>query len=108
MRVPRTTHAPPQRPGTLSASGHCDQSIMAALSGYWMSNHSRQSMLQSIMRGPGLFVSYEINADRNALWIMLRGVFWCRRDDIAERTLRRPAGFHAGHFPPHTSRGLVL
>ena len=38
------------------------QSIMAALSGSWMSNHPRQSMLQSIMRGLGLFVSYELKA----------------------------------------------
>src|SRR5215471_16524886 len=83
IRVPLTTHAPPQRPGTLSASRHCDQSMRAALPGSWMSNHACQSMVQSIMRGLGLFVSYDINGDRNALWIMLRGVFWCRRDDIA-------------------------
>ena len=41
-----------------------------------MSNHSRQSMLQSIMRGLGLFASYEINGVTNALWLMVRGVFW--------------------------------
>jgi hypothetical protein len=48
---------------------------MAALSGSWMSNHSRQSMLQSIMRGLSLFVSYEINGVTRALWILLRGMF---------------------------------
>jgi hypothetical protein len=37
--------------------------------------HSRQSMLQSIMRGLGLIVPYGLNGDTNVLWIMLRGVF---------------------------------
>ena len=70
--------------------------MRAALSGSWMSNHSRQSMFQSIMRGLGLFVSYDINGDRNALWIMLRGVFWCRRDDIARGRYVVPPDFIRG------------
>src|SRR5262252_3725347 len=103
MRVPRTTHAPPQRSGTLSASGHCDQSIMAALSGSWMSNHARQSMLQSIMRGLGLFVSYDKKGSQTRCGSCCAACF-----GVAARTLRRPAGFHARHFAPYVAGRLVF